>query len=149
MKFRHTWLGYSPEYFTEPELAISFEVAGEPRSKERPRFNRKTGSVYTPKTTTDAEKAVALAYQEAGGFIFPGYVGLEVCFRLGSRRNRDTDNMLKLVLDGLIGYAYEDDGSAVVQLVSKVYTTKDKARTSVRVVSITEKEEMEGSEIER
>lgn len=149
MKFRQTWLGYSPEYFTEPELAFSFEVAGEPRSKERPRFNRKTGSVYTPKTTTEAEKAVAVAYQNAGGFMFPGYVGLEICFRLGSRRNRDTDNMLKLVLDGLIGYAYEDDGSAVVQFVSKIYTTKDKARTSVRIVSITEMEETEGSEIER
>lgn len=148
-KFRHTWLGYEPEHFITPELAVLFTVPGEPKSKERPRFNRNTGHAYTPKTTSEREQVIAAAYNAAGGFMFPGMVGLEVCFYLGTRRNRDTDNMLKLVLDGLIGHAYKDDGVAVVQLVSKLYTDKDKARTVIRVVSITERVESYDEQTER
>lgn len=118
---------------TEPK-AYLFTIEGEPIVKGRPRFT-KTGHAYTPKATKDAEARVGEAYE---GDLFSGNVGVELHFFQGSRARKDIDNMVKLVLDGLNGVAWPDDIHVSVCLARRVFTTKDKARTVVRVFNVSE-----------
>jgi Holliday junction resolvase RusA-like endonuclease len=114
-----------------------FVVAGEPRSKERPRLNRKTGGVYTPVATVKAEREVAAAYREvaaAYGHALPlaGDVTVDMVFYTHSKTRRDLDNMVKLVLDGLNGVAYEDDFQVWAITARRIQVeTKEQARTRV------------------
>ena len=111
---------------------IEFELQGEPKPKGRPRMTR-TGHTYTPKETRQAEVAVQLAWELSGGQKLNGPLVLECKFYVGTKRKKDTDNMLKLVQDALNKRAYEDDDQ-IVQLVAwKFYTTPEKARTVVRI----------------
>ena len=111
---------------------IEFELAGEPKPKGRPRMTR-TGHTYTPKETRQAEIAVQLAWELAGGQKLNGPLVLECWFYVGTKRKKDTDNMLKLVQDALNKQAYEDDDQIVELHASKIYTTPDEARTRVRI----------------
>jgi Holliday junction resolvase RusA-like endonuclease len=90
-----------------------FTVPGTPKSWERPRRNAKTGSFFTPKTTLDAEANVAaafrVAYPDWGAPVDVVSFGLVCMFRLPDGRGRDTDNMLKVVMDGLNKALWLDD----------------------------------------
>ncbi len=94
-------------------------------TKERPRFDRRTGIAYTPKRTRDAEKAVRDAWIDQVGRRWQGYEG-EVRMLLVVERplpksapkrrigepdmsTPDLDNVLKAVGDALNGLAYKDD----------------------------------------
>ena len=44
-------------------------------TKERPRFDRRTGIAYTPKRTRDAEKAIRDAWIDQVGRRWQGYEG--------------------------------------------------------------------------
>lgn len=104
------------------------------RGKQRPRFNSRTHTTYTPAKTTRFESAVAKAFKVAGGVMIPGdgYVSVRIdsyysipksyskakrkeCL-LGTKRptrKPDIDNVVKLVLDALNGVAYKDDSKVV------------------------------------
>ena len=102
--------GLFPVSGISPDIEVRFVFPGEPLAKERPRFNRKTGSVYTPTATRNAEKAIGAAYlalEDAKKFETP--VTVECVFYCFKQSKRDVDNMVKLVLDGLNGIAYSDD----------------------------------------
>lgn len=106
---------------------ITFTVAGEPASKERPRTVRAaTGrpTTYTPRRTLQAEAAVAAAWLQAGGRTqrdpHATYT-VTVAFHNGTRRRRDVDNMLKLVLDALNGHAWLDDAQVTAVHATKVH----------------------------
>ncbi len=115
-------------------LCIKFTVPGNPVGKMRPRFVRFAHQrPYTPEKTRTFEAAVAHEFWKACGappirprlgrsLSFKGKqpimqadrVYVRCYFR--NRANPDGDNVLKSVLDGLIGLAYTDDrhvGSAV------------------------------------
>lgn len=91
--------------------------------KRRARFNRHTGNAYTPEKTEREEKAVASAYK---GEKFGGAVRLDIHVhrRLPSDRPKsvkkeadtyspDLDNIVKAIMDGLNGVAYDDDRQVV------------------------------------
>ena len=59
---------------------MEFIVEGEPQGKARPRFSRKSGTVYTPAKTAKYEKEIRQAFLDAGGKMIPAgsYVAVTV-----------------------------------------------------------------------
>ena len=52
-------------------MKIEFVVYGKPQGKQRPRFSRRSSSIYTPKNTEMYEAQIAKAYKSAAnGFSF-------------------------------------------------------------------------------
>ena len=118
-----------------------------PIGKARPRFTR-TGRPYTPKATHDAEKLIRLAYQEAVlreridqpridrpkrvsvtiTAIYPIPKSWPKYMRVAAAAGQivpavkpDIDNVIKLVLDALNGFAYEDDSQVSAVQGEKLY----------------------------
>lgn len=125
----------------EPDIIARFEVRGEPISKARARFTNKGGKTrsYTPERTRDGEKAVGSAFQN----VAPGHepdgsnaYAVDAVFYNGTRQRRDVDNMLKLILDGLNGIAWADDNQVTEVTGRKILTTKEKARTEVKITRL-------------
>lgn len=89
--------------------AIAVCIPGEPVAKERPRMNRITGNVYTPKNTKAAEEAVGWALKLCGARVDPtSRFGVYLTFRVTNKR-WDLDNGIKLVLDAANGIVWKDD----------------------------------------
>jgi len=103
-----------------------------PLAKERPRATR-NGHVYTPKRTSDYEKAVASAYK---GPLFDASYTIEVCLEFSiegttlvvsatknpdhkSSLRGDVDNYVKAILDALNGVAWQDDKQIIELTVRK------------------------------
>lgn len=83
-------------------------VPGEPVPKGRPRFNRTTGSVYTPATTRAYEQAISiLAMAQRKQMVREGPVKVTLWFY--TSKTSDIDNLIKSTLDGLNGQAFTDD----------------------------------------
>ena len=95
----------------EWEPIVTFVVPGKPKAKDRPRFNRKTGGVYTTKETREAETAVGEAFDLACPLWEPTLedvrMTLDVCWP--GKATADPDNVAKLIFDGLNKLAYRDD----------------------------------------
>ena len=111
-------------------MTISFKVIGQPQSKARPRFAN--GHIYTPKGTKVYEADVKKAYLAvAQGYYFKdGPVSLVITAylkRAKSNRRKfattkpDIDNILKAVLDGLNGVAFDDDKQVANISAHKLY----------------------------
>lgn len=112
------------------------------RGKDRPRFNMRSGKVYTPSTTTRFEQMVEQCYKTQGGNYFdsqPVILSVVLFYKLPqslSRKRKDAmlekkepplvkpdiDNVVKLVMDALNGVAYDDDKQVVRQYAEKRYT---------------------------
>lgn len=92
---------------------VHLVIPGDPVSKARPRFaTNGNGTVYTPKTTTQAEGVIADAIRLA----YPALrADMESSFRVRIRffsatwQRRDVDNMSKLVFDACNRVVWEDD----------------------------------------
>lgn len=118
---------------------VYFFVPGKVQGKARPRFSSKSGTVYTPGRTKSYERQIAEAYEAQHGPCFDGAVTvvIEAVFPIPKSWPRvkkaealagklppgkpDIDNILKVVLDGLNGIAYEDDKQVVLTQCKKVY----------------------------
>lgn len=133
---------------------IVLRVPGEPKGKDRPRFNGRTGRTYSTNATVLAELVIRAAWQDAGEprlgddealslRVVATVVRPASHFRAGGElsaqglrhpvpRNRkpDLDNLVKLVMDALNGRAYRDD----VQ-VAEVYAVR---RWGVRAETLIE-----------
>lgn len=122
---------------------MEFIVEGEPQGKARPRFSRRSGTVYTPAKTAKYEKEIRQAFLDAGGKMIPAgsYVAVTVdaYFRIPksyTKRKRlecehniirpdkkpDIDNVLKVVLDALNKVAYKDDKQVIGVICRKWYS---------------------------
>jgi len=96
-------------------MKFTIEIPGKPVGKERPRFNRNTGAVYTPKRTREYEGRVAESAMLFDVTLMRD-VQLLVYWGVGAtkagpppKRIPDVDNVLKSIMDGLEGVAYESD----------------------------------------
>ena len=118
------------------------------RGKERPRFAR--GRVYTPRVTQKAEEEIGLAYKAAGGTLAPKGVPVTVSITVHKApakstpkrvlmkldlRKPDLDNVIKLVLDGLNGVAYEDDSQVVSIDADRVWSIPGEEDATLITVS--------------
>lgn len=122
---------------------VYFFVPGKVQGKARPRFSSKSGTVYTPGRTKSYERQIAEAYEAQHGLCFEGavMVVIEAVFPIPKSWTRakkaealagklppgkpDIDNILKVVLDGLNGIAYEDDKQVTITQCKKFYTAKN------------------------
>lgn len=114
------------------------KINGNPKGKQRPRFAR--GIVFTPKETKDYEKLIAINYKNAKGEKLEGAVKLIVkaYFPVVKKTKKadkllmlskiirptkkpDIDNIIKIVMDGLNGIAYNDDNQVVEVVALKYY----------------------------
>ena len=118
---------------------VYFVVPGKVQGKARPRFSSKSGTVYTPGRTKSYERQIAEAYEAQNGPCFQGSVAVMIDATLQIPKSwtrakkadamkgkltpgkPDIDNILKVVLDGLNGIAYEDDKQVVIKKYKKVY----------------------------
>jgi len=117
-------------------MAITIKIPGVPVAKGRPRMTR-SGHVYTPKKTLDAEYILAQAWRISGYPKFQGPVKVRMLFRMPipkswSRKRReaavgvwhtkrpDIDNLIKII-DGLNELAWDDDSQIVVIEAIKIY----------------------------
>jgi crossover junction endodeoxyribonuclease RusA len=103
---------------------------GEPRSKTRHRLNPR-GGVWTP--SAPDEDALALMLRVVRGSAPPmrGPVALAAVFYRGNRQRRDTDNMVKLVLDAGTKAALWGDDSQVTAIVAIVEWDPDLPRSVI------------------
>ncbi len=122
---------------------MEFVVEGEPQGKARPRFSRRSGTIYTPAKTSKYEKEIRQSFLAAGGKMIPegsyAVVIMDAYFeipksytkrkRLGCEHNikrpdkkPDIDNVVKVVLDALNKVAYEDDKQVIGIICRKWYS---------------------------
>lgn len=87
---------------------------------------------YTPSRTAQWEELVGWSYKEAGGRMMKGQVALYVTFRRKGQRRADIDNMIKSLVDGLNGVAYEDD-QQVRRLVADVVYGCDEPGAAITI----------------
>ena len=134
---------------------INFSVAGTPVGKARPRVTR-SGRVYTPESTAQAEQAIRQAAQQAmqgwptNGKPMEGPLAVTIYFVMPipaswSKKLRedassgfiahisrpDLDNLIKAVLDALNGIAYNDDSQICSVSASKFYAQEDKTIVTI------------------
>ena len=113
---------------------IKFSVGGRAVAKERPRLGN--GGFYTPTKTKNYERLVARIFQKHGFDMINGYVGARIKIYMSVPKSKpkklwidnikwskqncldgkirptshgDIDNIVKSVLDGLNGVAFQDD----------------------------------------
>ncbi len=121
---------------------MKFILTGKIKGKARPRFSTANGYVrsYTPKTTTDYERAVKdeFRYNHAGFGEKAVSVEIYAFFKIPKsytkkkcresldgvfcQKKPDSDNIAKIVCDGLNGVAYQDDKQVVDCRVVKKWT---------------------------
>ena len=94
-------------------MEIKFKILGKPRGKQRPRMCVRFGKqiTYTPRQTSEYEKLVNASYMAVSRTFFKKGVPLEVnilAFFSGkysdsgwATKKPDSDNIIKIVLDGL------------------------------------------------
>ncbi len=107
---------------------------GEPVVKKRPRVLR-NGHVYTPKSTRNQEAAIGALARATLGLVpadAQSIFGVRAVFYLRTRRPKDCDNLLKVVLDGLNQVVYADD-SQVRELMGWCVLDRQRPRTELLV----------------
>ena len=133
---------------------MEFIVEGEPQGKARPRFSRRSGTVYTPSKTARYEKQIKAAFLAAGGKMIPSdcyvsvtvnaYFSIPKSYTKGKRlacqhnmnrpaKKPDADNILKAVLDALNGVAYEDD-KQVIEVICRKWYSRSSGFLKVQII---------------
>lgn len=106
-----------------------FCIKGPPVPKARPRVTERR--TYTPKGTIAYERSVHVM---ARVHKIPRLRACHVAmtFFLPTKRRVDIDNLIKAVLDGLNGAAYEDD-SAVFSVAAAKKLDREQPRTMIEI----------------
>lgn len=140
-------------------------VEGEPVPKARPRMG-KGGNVFTPRTTTAAEKKIRAAWvAEYGAEPEDGPVQIFLTFRyppltswpkwkkeaaektrISKATKPDIDNLAKTVMDALNGIAYTDDSRVAWLSAKKCYTTEPQG-TLIEIVPVKPMKPRTGADI--
>jgi Holliday junction resolvase RusA-like endonuclease len=137
---------------------IELVIPGEPKGKARPRFNRATGSAYTPTSTQRAEQRIQTEWIALGRPVVSGALSIEVEAVLTRPKNHwlkdgtlstagarspqptkkpDWDNIGKLIADSLNGLAYADDSQIVLAVTVKRWAERDESEhTRIRIAEV-------------
>ena len=117
-------------------MRVEFTVYGKPQGKQRPRFSRRSSSIYTPAKTRSYERQIAKAYTTAAnGFSFgdkPVEIWITAVFPKAKTSKKeyptikpDIDNIQKAVFDGLNGIVYSDDKQIISAVAHKTFCKLD------------------------
>jgi Holliday junction resolvase RusA-like endonuclease len=113
---------------------IQFQIITDPVAKARPRFSRKTMSVYTPLKTRSFERQVSCVAKSYIKNPLLGAVELVITFNFKKAKSNkrkfhtmkpDIDNLIKGVMDGLNKIAFKDDCQVVDLIIKKRYAPQD------------------------
>lgn len=136
---------------------FEFRVDGKIRGKDRPRFNRYNGKVYTTKQSRDFETLIKDSYLSVDGIYFGDdtYLRLEadlyfsipksytkkrrsLCMENVERPKKkpDNDNILKAIADSLNEIAYKDDIQLLETEVKKYYTSDVEDYMIIRLIEL-------------
>ena len=133
-------------------MKYEFEVIGKINGKARPRLNMYTGKVYTPTNTKDYENLIReyfkIKYHRTE--ILKGRIKVTIVAYFAvpksiSKKDRenmllgnisptkkpDIDNIVKIVLDALNKYVFEDDNQITKLDVEKVYAEEEKVYVAI------------------
>ena len=125
-------------------MEIKFKILGKPRGKQRPRMCIRFGKqiTYTPKQTTEYEKLVKASYIAVSRTFFAKDVPLEVnilAFFSGKYSNNDwmtkkpdSDNIIKIILDGLNKVAFYDDAQVCKLYFEKRYAEVPRVEITIK-----------------
>jgi len=140
---------------------IKIVIDGAVRGKQRPRLTR-SGHVYTPKETRDAEAGITrlASVAMAGRDLLTGPVSLNIFMvieppKSTPKRRRewmiekslpvakkpDLDNIAKLVGDALNGVVFEDDSQVAELWVRRVYGEVSKTVIAVSSLELCENQD--------
>lgn len=127
-----------------------FTVWGDPRGKGRPRFTMR-GHAFTDAVTVEYEGRVKKAWESETFYRIddkPITIIINAYFRVPvslSKKKRaalfgteylhkpDVDNIGKIILDALNGFAYQDDRQIACLMVSKWYVESDGEQPRVEI----------------
>ncbi len=131
-------------------MQISFTIPGDPKGKDRPRFNYHTGHTYTTKKTEDYEEKVRGAYYETTRKVLEGPISADIIayFKIPVQTKKadkeqmrsesvpylhkpDADNIAKVILDALNHVAYEDDIQVYELRVRKFYSKNPRVEVTL------------------
>ena len=125
-------------------MEIKFKILGKPRGKQRPRMCIRFGKqiTYTPKQTTEYEKLVKASYIAVSRTFFEKDVPLEIditAFFSGKYSNNDwmtkkpdSDNIIKIILDGLNKVAFYDDAQVCKLYFEKRYAEVPRVEITIK-----------------
>lgn len=134
---------------------VKLVIPGNPKGKERPRYSRKGGRMYTPTTTLNYEGLVKAIYRKTYGVkMFPKGVPLDIRIKafyqipesdnLSTRARKlsgeirptikpDWDNIGKIVADALNKVAYYDDAQIVDSQIRKFYSDRPRVEILIQI----------------
>lgn len=118
-------------------VVAQFTVGGEPVSKARARVGKH--GTYTPEKTAAAEEKIGWEFRRAVGPHEPDaehLYAVTAAFYSATRRRRDVDNMLKLVLDAMNKVAWKDDAQVVEIAARKAICVAGDARTEITLYQL-------------
>lgn len=140
-------------------MEIRFTAPGPPKGKQRPRVCRINGKsiTYTPKQTTEYEKKIRASYKRLKSEKFPQGVPLKInitaLFPIPKKFNKewrqtalngkilptkkpDSDNIIKIILDGLNGVAYHDDAQICKVNFEKRYAEIPEVKVTIKEINL-------------
>ena len=131
-------------------MRIAFVIPGRVAGKQRPRFSKKSGTVYTPAKTVAQENNVGWSAKQAMGETHPfqGPVSVEINSwqakpKSWSEKKKkaaiyvtgkpDCDNLAKLICDAMNGICYGDDSQICNLSVCRRYSVHGDEHVNVTV----------------
>lgn len=112
-----------------------FTATGQPIPKGRPRHNTISGNTFTPQRTVKAEEAVGVAFRRGVVGYGPPRTGrfkLSCVFHV-KRDDADIDNLIKMVMDGLQGFAWVNDKQVKKLGDSEILIDRENPRTVITI----------------
>jgi Holliday junction resolvase RusA-like endonuclease len=117
-------------------MILELTVPGEPVAWQRPRLNRKTGAIFTPKPTINYENAIAWEARGKGVKFGDREVIVYTDFFCGNKRMKDADNIHKACLDALQKAEVFHDDNQVAEGHYRIFRGVENPRTEIRVYPV-------------
>ena len=127
-----------PLRIAQARIVAHCTALGNPGVKQRPRFVRADGSVFTPKPTKDRQRDLGWTLKTATRALLvddEAAFGVRLLFYVENAARKDIDNMVKLVFDATTGIVWADD-SQVKELFAWVRRDALYPRTEILIYTL-------------